>query len=66
MERKRILSPEEKRKIAFHEAGHTLIGWFLQHIDPVIKVIIITFIINIILMPGYVFCFSFFSSLLDR
>lgn len=41
LERPRVISPEEKRKIAFHEAGHVLVGWFLEHIDPILKVNII-------------------------
>lgn len=39
--RSRILSPEEKRIVAFHEAGHAVAGWFLEHADPLLKVSII-------------------------
>ncbi len=42
LERKsRVLSPEEKRTVAYHEAGHAVVGWFLEHADPLLKVSII-------------------------
>lgn len=42
IERKtRLLSPEEKKIVAFHEAGHAICGWFLQFADPLLKVSII-------------------------
>lgn len=34
----KVISPEEKKTIAFHEAGHTVAGWFLSYADPVLKV----------------------------
>ena len=37
----KIISAQEKRIIAYHEAGHTIASWFLKHIDPLIKVSII-------------------------
>ena len=37
----KLILPEEKKIVAFHEAGHATIGWFLEHADPVIKVSII-------------------------
>ncbi|ORX95647.1 ATP-dependent metallopeptidase Hfl [Basidiobolus meristosporus CBS 931.73] len=37
----RVLSPEEKKTVAYHEAGHAVAGWFLQHADPLLKVSII-------------------------
>ena len=37
----RILSKEEKRTVAYHEAGHAIAGWFLEHADPLLKVSII-------------------------
>lgn len=37
----RLMSPEEKRTIAHHEAGHAVAGWFLEHADPLLKVSII-------------------------
>jgi len=37
----RIISPEEREVIAYHEAGHAVVGWFLEHTDPVVKVSIV-------------------------
>ncbi|KAI7898743.1 peptidase family M41-domain-containing protein [Cokeromyces recurvatus] len=37
----RVLSPEEKKTVAYHEAGHAVAGWFLEHADPLLKVSII-------------------------
>lgn len=37
----RVLSPEEKKTVAYHEAGHAVCGWYLQHADPLLKVSII-------------------------
>jgi cell division protease FtsH len=37
----KLISPEEKKIVAYHEAGHATIGWFLEHTDPVIKVSIV-------------------------
>ncbi|ODV81525.1 ATP-dependent metallopeptidase Hfl [Suhomyces tanzawaensis NRRL Y-17324] len=37
----RILSPEEKKTVAYHEAGHAICGWFLEFADPLVKVSII-------------------------
>ncbi|GAV15933.1 MULTISPECIES: ATP-dependent zinc metalloprotease FtsH [Paenibacillus] len=39
--RSRMISDREKRIVAFHEAGHTIIGYFLEHADMVHKVTII-------------------------
>jgi AFG3 family protein len=39
--RSRVLSPEEKKTVAYHEAGHAICGWFLEHADPLLKVSII-------------------------
>lgn len=42
MERKsRVLSPNEKKTVAYHEAGHAICGWFLKYADPLLKVSII-------------------------
>lgn len=42
MEKKtQVLQPEEKRTVAYHEAGHAVTGWFLEHADPLLKVSII-------------------------
>ncbi|UZD24306.1 ATP-dependent zinc metalloprotease FtsH [Algoriphagus halophytocola] len=37
----KIISPEEKKIVAFHEAGHAVAGWFLEHADPLVKVSIV-------------------------
>lgn len=37
----KIISPEEKKIVAFHEAGHAVCGWFLEHADPLVKVSIV-------------------------
>ena len=39
--RNKLISPEEKKIIAYHEAGHAICGWFLEHADPLVKVSII-------------------------
>ncbi|KAG7254570.1 hypothetical protein CRUP_029409 [Coryphaenoides rupestris] len=36
-----VLQPTEKRTVAYHEAGHAIVGWYLQHADPLLKVSII-------------------------
>lgn len=36
-----IMSPEEKKLVAYHEAGHAVAGWFLEHADPLLKVTIV-------------------------
>ncbi len=42
LERKnKIISVEEKRTIAFHEAGHATLSWLLEHANPLVKVTII-------------------------
>jgi cell division protease FtsH len=37
----KIISPEEKKVIAYHEAGHAVAGWFLEHAHPLVKVTIV-------------------------
>ncbi len=39
--RSKIISPEEKKIIAYHEAGHAVCGWFLEHAYPLLKVTIV-------------------------
>ncbi|MEB0264103.1 MULTISPECIES: ATP-dependent zinc metalloprotease FtsH [unclassified Mucilaginibacter] len=39
--RNTLISPEEKRVVAYHEAGHAIAGWFLEHTDPLVKVSIV-------------------------
>lgn len=37
----KIISPEEKKIVAYHEAGHAICGWFLEYADPLVKVSIV-------------------------
>jgi cell division protease FtsH len=39
--RNKIISPEEKKVIAFHEAGHASVSWLLPHAHPLVKVTIV-------------------------
>ena len=42
LERKnKVISAEEKRTIAYHEAGHATVSWLLEHANPLVKVTII-------------------------
>jgi cell division protease FtsH len=42
LERKtKIISPDEKKTIAYHEAGHATVSWLLEHASPLLKVTII-------------------------
>lgn len=42
LERKtKIMTAEEKRSIAYHEAGHATISWMLEHANPLVKVTIV-------------------------
>jgi spastic paraplegia 7 len=33
-----VLNPAEKKIVAYHESGHALVGWMLQHTDALLKV----------------------------
>ncbi len=39
--RSKIITPDEKRAIAFHEAGHATVSWMLQYAAPLVKVTIV-------------------------
>lgn len=42
MEKKsKVLAPQERKTVAYHEAGHAVVGWFLEHADPLQKVSIV-------------------------
>jgi AFG3 family protein len=41
LESNKIMSDHEKKIVAYHEAGHAVAGWFLEHADPLLKVTII-------------------------
>jgi AFG3 family protein len=37
----KVISVEERRTVAYHEAGHAVVGWFLEHAEPLLKVSIV-------------------------
>ena len=37
----KIITPDEKRAVAFHEAGHATVSWMLEHAAPLVKVTIV-------------------------
>jgi cell division protease FtsH len=37
----KIITPQEKRTIAFHEAGHATVSWMLEYASPLVKVTIV-------------------------
>ncbi len=37
----KLISPDEKQVIAFHEAGHAICGWYLPYASPLVKVTIV-------------------------
>ena len=42
LERKnKVISPQEKKTIAYHEAGHATVSWLLEHANPLVKVTIL-------------------------
>lgn len=41
IEKKSVMTKEERRRVAYHEAGHAVAGWFLEHSDPLLKITII-------------------------
>jgi len=45
----RVLSPQEKKVVAYHEAGHALVGWLLRHTDTLMMVsyhlLLLTFVL---------------------
>lgn len=41
LEKKNIMTPQERKTVAYHEAGHAVAGWFLEHSNPLLKVTII-------------------------
>jgi len=41
LESKKVMSLEERRIVAYHEAGHAIAGWNLEHADPLLKVTIV-------------------------
>jgi len=47
------ISAEERRMIAYHECGHALVGWLLEHTDPLLKVSIVPRTTNILGFAQY-------------
>lgn len=41
LETRRMLSEKERKIVAYHEAGHAVVGWFLEHSSPLVKLTII-------------------------
>lgn len=41
LEKKTPMTKVEKETVAYHEAGHAVAGWFLEHSNPLLKVTII-------------------------
>lgn len=39
--RNKVISKEERRTVAYHESGHAVSGWFLEHAEPLLKVTIV-------------------------
>jgi cell division protease FtsH len=37
----KVISDHEKQIVAYHEAGHAIAGWYLEHVDPLVKVSIV-------------------------
>jgi len=37
----KLISPHERQIVAYHESGHAIVGWYLEHTDPVLKVSIV-------------------------
>jgi AFG3 family protein len=41
LETRRLLSEQERKTVAYHEAGHAVAGWFLEHSNPLVKLTIV-------------------------
>ena len=41
IEQKKVMTLEERKTVAYHEAGHAVAGWFLEHSNPLLKITII-------------------------
>jgi AFG3 family protein len=41
IEKKSVMSEDERKRVAYHEAGHAVAGWFLENSDPLLKITII-------------------------
>ena len=38
---KQVISKLERKTVAYHESGHAVAGWFLEHAEPLLKVTIV-------------------------
>lgn len=41
LETKKNISSEERKTVAYHEAGHAIVGWFLENCNPIVKITIV-------------------------
>jgi AFG3 family protein len=41
IEKKSVMTKEERQRVAYHEAGHAVAGWYSEHSDPLLKITII-------------------------
>jgi AFG3 family protein len=41
IEKKSLMTKEERKRVAYHESGHAVAGWFLENSDPLLKITII-------------------------
>jgi len=41
IEKKNMMTHEERKRVAYHESGHAVAGWFLENSDPLLKITII-------------------------
>ena len=41
IEQKKVMTFDERKTVAYHEAGHAVAGWFLEHSNPLLKITII-------------------------
>ncbi|KFM66429.1 Paraplegin, partial [Stegodyphus mimosarum] len=51
--RSKVITPQEKRVIAFHECGHALVGWLLKYTDALLKVSIVPRTTNVLGFAQY-------------
>ena len=52
LESNKLMSPEERRVVAYHEAGHAIAGWNLEHADPLLKVQSSSIILNLCVLTS--------------
>lgn len=52
--RSTVMSPEERRVVAYHESGHALVGWLLKYTDALLKVTIVPRTTNVLGFAQYI------------